>query len=135
MYLGHSEVSDHIADFSNSLQLESKLSVCNLRLPQRVVASGRQMLSILDRPTVSTPDSTTVSISSHPVIAQMRSYLPTTSTAFDQGRANDGIAWTVQYAPRTAIDVLQPAALQLRDWMRSLTTSVTQKTYSSVGDK
>jgi sorting nexin-8 len=129
MCLGHPKVSDNLLDFSNSLQLESKVSVYNLRLPQRVVASGRQMLDILDGPTVSTPDST-----SHPVIAQVRSYLPITSTAFDQGRANDGIAWTVQYAPRTAIDVLQPAASQLRDWMRSLTTSVTQKTHSSVGD-
>jgi sorting nexin-8 len=130
MCLGHPKVSDNLPDFSNSLQLESKVSVYNLRLPQRVVASGRQMLDILDGPTVSTPDSP-----SHPVIAQVRSYLPITSTAFDQGRAKDGIAWTVQYAPRTAIDVLQPAALQMRDWMRSLTTSVTQKTHSSVGDK
>lgn len=130
MCLGHPKVSDNLPDFSNSLQLESKVSVYNLRLPQRIVASGRQMLDILDGPTVSAPDST-----SHPVIAQVRSYLPITSTAFDQGRANDGIAWTVQYAPRTAIDVLQPAALQMRDWMRSLTTSVTQKTHSSVGDK
>jgi sorting nexin-8 len=135
MRLGCSKVSNNLLDFSKSLQLESRLSVCHLHLPQRVVASGRQMLDILDGPTVSTPDSTTASITSHPIIAQVRSYLPTTSTAFDQGRTGDGIAWTVQYAPRTAIDVLQPAASQLRDWMRSLTTSVTQKVHSSVGDK
>jgi sorting nexin-8 len=132
---GYPKVSDSLPGFSESLRLESKLSICNLRLPQRVVASGRQMLDILDGPTVSTSDNTVVSTTSHPVIAQVRSYLPITSTAFDQGRANDGIAWTVQYAPQAAVDVLQPAASQLRDWMRSLTTSVTQKTHSSVGDK
>jgi sorting nexin-8 len=65
----------------------------------------------------------------------MRSLLPTYSTAFDLGKAGNGSSWNVQYAPSTASDVLQPTASLLRDWVRSLTTLVIQKTYPSVGGK
>ena len=93
------------------------------------------MLAMLDNPTKTEPDDTRAPVTAHPAVGRVRSLLPTTSTAFDQGRVENGTAWTVQHAPRTADEVLQQAASQLRDWMRSLTTSLTQKTHPSYGDK
>ena len=90
---------------------------------------------MLDTSKTSTTDDVTVPVAPHPAIARVRSLLPTTSTAFDQGRIDVGTAWAVKHAPQSANDVLQPAALQLRDWMKALTTSVTQKKHSSLGDK
>ena len=90
---------------------------------------------MLDTSETSRPDYTIVPVASHPAIARVRSLLPTTSTAFDQGKIDVGTAWTVKHAPHNANDVFQPAASQLRDWMKALTTSVTQKTHSSLGDK
>jgi sorting nexin-8 len=107
----------------------------SLHHPQRIVATGNQMLAILDGKTISTHDETKVSNIAHPAIRRVRSLLPTSTTAFDQGKAGNGNAWTVQYAPYSANDILQPTASLLRDWMRSLKTSVTQKTPPSLGGK
>ena len=86
------------------------------------------MLATLGNPTGLEPGEERLPVITHPAIARVRSLLPTTSTAFDQGRIDVGTAWTVKYAPQSANDVLQPPVIQLRDWMRSLTTSITQKT-------
>ena len=84
------------------------------------------MLAVLDKIAVSTQDKPSPSTTTHAAINQMRSLLPTSSTAFEQGGTGSGSAWTVQYAPCSANDVLQPTTSLLRDWMRKLTTSVTQ---------
>jgi DNA polymerase III delta prime subunit len=107
----------------------------SLRLPQRIVATGSKMLTILGGNTISPPDETKASNIAHPAIRRVRSLLPTCSTAFDQGKAGNGNAWTVKYAPSSANDILQPTASLLRDWMRSLTTSVTQKQPTLPGGK
>jgi sorting nexin-8 len=115
--------------------MDAKSPANALQLPHRIVATGQQMLAMLDDNTVSTPDQSRASTTTHAAIGRVRSLLPTSSTAFDQGRAGNGSSWTLQYAPSSASDVLQPTASQLHDWMRSLTTSVTQKTRSSLAGK
>src|SRR5437764_4504546 len=107
----------------------------SLRLPQRVVSTGQQVLAKLDNASLPTQAETNASSTAHSAIRRVRSLLPTSFTAFDLGRAGNGSAWNVQYAPSTASDVLQPTASLLRDWVRSLTTLMVQKTHPSVGGK
>ena len=127
--------SDLRTDFSDFLQAEAKSRLDTIHLPQRVIATGQQILAMLDGSAMSIPNENTAPTSLHAAIGRVRSLLPTSFTAFDQGKPCNGSAWTVQYAPCSANDVLQPAASELRDWMKSLTTSVTQKIPPSLGGK
>lgn len=66
----------------------------------------------------------------HPATLRLRSLIPESSTTFDRGEMDDGTCWTSRYAPQRAEEVLQPEAVHLRSWLKSLATSAVQKTNS-----
>ncbi len=117
--------------------LSSMVDVLNsgIKFPQRIVTRGQDVLEMLiDRDTPPASATKQTSSSSHPALSQIRSLLPVSSTAFDQGEV-DGASWTSKYAPRSAGEVLQPEAARVRDWLKSLVTSAVQKTHSLPGTK
>lgn len=93
-----------------------------LRLPGRHTASGRVLQTAIDsQMSWSLPSSRSMTNTTHALIADLRSGLLSSVSAFDRGKYESQL-WAHKYAPKQAEDVLQVGreAQILRDWLRHL---------------
>ena len=100
--------------FSDSLQAPEAQK--EVRKPERLSMDSEHLLTAVTKHTnehgMLFPD--------HPALAELRDRVQRTKSAFDRGSHAGPYDWTHEYAPKATAHVLQPQAIELREWLNKL---------------
>lgn len=121
------EREDGFAEPHASLRLPHKLLISGHDIRQRVATELSVPLFAADEDKLSQSPSPLATI--HAAVQKLWHDIPTTTTAFDEGRG-ETLPWTHKYAPGAAAEVLQPwrEMRVLKEWLTSLTITAVEST-------